>query len=90
MDADRFREALSSRDRVNLLSQQLASFSLEHLLVKFGAIEKFEADEIKTTSKSGEERIRRIIERLLAKVIHKRVVTVFAHDYLCLCVARIL
>ena len=69
---DRFREALRSRDRVNLLSQKLASVRLEHLLVKFGALQKHEVDEIRDSSKSGEERIRRIIEKLLIKVcIHK-------------------
>lgn len=75
---DPFRASLRSRDRVNLLSQKLASIRLEHLLDKFGALEKHEVDEIRDASESGEERIRRIIEKLLTKVcIRKR--TVFAH-----------
>ena len=72
MALDRFRDALRRRDRVNHLSQKLALVRVEHLLVKFGVLERNEADEIKDSSKSGEERIRRIIEKLLTKVrIHK-------------------
>ena len=60
---------------MNLLSQKLALVRFEHLLVKFGALQKHEVDEIRDTSKSGEEKIRRIIEKLLTKVcVHKHTV----------------
>ena len=68
MALDLFRDALRSRDRVNLLSQKLALVRVEHLLVKFEVLQKHEVDEIRDGSRSGEERIRRIIEKLLAKV----------------------
>lgn len=65
---ERYRDALSNRDNVNLLVRELAHLETLSLLVKTEALSKLEEGELRATIKEDHDRFRRVVEILLEKV----------------------
>ena len=66
---EKYRDALSNRDNVNLLVRELAHLEISSLLVKTGALSKLEEGELRATIREDHDRFRRVVEMLLEKVL---------------------